>query len=214
MITGGLIEPPICMTWSGSGLAAGVSRATGGAVAVEGGGVCCAPMYSAVGTMKVAVRRMAKLLSEIRMEITVRVAKRLRFLPDGRSFQLRKDRPSLHDREVDVDVQIDFDGLAVQHRWLELVLPHSLDRLLIQPHPHAAHHLHMRRIAVLIHPQINLDVARELRLARLLGELRLDLVDERRGLHGTADVHHAAADVPAQASTDAAAIAAANARSM
>src|SRR5665213_864714 len=180
----------MCMTWSAPGWAAGVSRAACGAVAVEGGGVCCAPTHSAVGTAKAAVRRIAKLLGGMRMETTVRAAERLRF-----------DRLPLHDREVDVDVQIDFDGLAVQHGRLELVLPDRLHGLLVQPHSDAADDLHMRRIAVLIHPQINLDVARELRLARLLGELRLDLVDERRGLHGPADVHHATADVPARAST-------------
>src|ERR1700728_4302807 len=108
----------------------------------------------------------------------------------------------LEDIEVDVDVEIDFDRLAIFGCGLELVLPDGFDGLLVKTHPNATHDPDMRRIAMLVDPELDLHVAGELALAGFLRELGFDGVDQRGPLHQPADVHGPSASIATGTGSD------------
>src|ERR1017187_9826030 len=68
----------------------------------------------------------------------------------ARSARISVFSPQLKDLEVDLHIQFHRHRFAVQHRRLELVSLHRRDGVLIQPHAHAAGHMHVLRPTILI----------------------------------------------------------------
>lgn len=63
------------------------------------------------------------------------------------SLHRRCRHPSKH-AEVHFDDQLNRDGTAPEHRWLELILSHRFDRFLIESHAERMHHMHVFRITL------------------------------------------------------------------
>ena len=72
---------------------------------------------------------------------------------------------SLENPEVYIHIHIHLHRLAMQHGRLELVLRTASTAFSIQPHPDPPHHPHVRWVPMLVHPQVDLHVARKLRPA-------------------------------------------------
>src|ERR1700733_1108814 len=100
-------------------------------------------------------------------------------------FTLR--RQFLENLEVDLDVQFNQDRLTVLHRGFEPVLPHGLQRLLVQPHSDRANYPYVAGKSIGPDPEGYQHIAGKLSLAGLLGELRFNLIDNLRCRDSAAD---------------------------
>src|SRR5579863_7578528 len=101
--------------------------------------------------------------------------------------------------EVDVDDDLHGDGVALVHCRAELVLADCFDGSFIEPHAGAAHQVHVLRIALRVHDELNRDAALEVGLARLCREFRFNGVNDDRSADAAADAHDAAAVAAAAA---------------
>src|SRR5690348_7491173 len=95
--------------------------------------------------------------------------------------------------EVDVDHQANRNRVSLVRGRLELVLAHSLDGFLVQPHAEVTDHRDVLRITVGVHDQLNLDRSLQLCLAGFISELRLHLMQQDRSRDAPANAHDAAA---------------------
>src|ERR1700729_3691668 len=124
-------------------------------------------------------------------------------------FTLR--RQFLENLEVDLDVQFNQDRLTVLHRGFEPVLPHGLQRLLVQAHSYGANYPHMAGKSIGLDPQSDEHIAGKLSLASLLGELRFNLIDDLRRRDSAADSSWSATRVAARTGSKSGSIARAEA---
>ena len=76
--------------------------------------------------------------------------------------------------KVHFDDDLHSYGMPLIHGRLELVLPHSLDCLLIQPHAERMNQLHVLRIPLRVDDQPDRDAPLKVSSSSILGELRLD----------------------------------------
>ena len=79
----------------------------------------------------------------------------------------------LENLEVYVDVEVYFDGLSVLQGGFEFVLTNGFHRLFVEAHTYSSDYSDVRRAALFVDPEIDLDVARKFCFAGFFGELRL-----------------------------------------
>src|ERR1017187_7291082 len=73
----------------------------------------------------------------------------------ARSARIFVFSPQLKDLEVDLDIQPHRHRLAVFRRRPESVCSYCLERFLIQPHSHAAQHMHVLRFSFRIDDEVH-----------------------------------------------------------
>src|ERR1035438_737731 len=98
--------------------------------------------------------------------------------------------------EVHLDGDSDRHGSsAFLHCRLELVLPHGLERLLIQTHTQCANHTRILRIALRVDDQRDQANALILRTPRFIGKLCFRSEDSNRGRDAATNLVYAAAGI-------------------
>ena len=80
----------------------------------------------------------------------------------------------LNDLKSHFDIEVDRYRFTIQGRGFELVLTDRLYCFLVESHPYTTHNFDMLWIPILIYPQIDLYIARELRLPGSFAELWID----------------------------------------